>query len=252
MITGPWGGGPAAAPAGGAPCHAERRAGEGLEPRLLLRVALIRRDELEVEVRPRRVPGRADEPDGRPGHERRPGLHERIHVGEVAVEVRRAVGDLHREADAAAPRGRGVDVPDDAVRERVERRALGSDDVRGGVVVMVGSNRDDGRAAADGEDVAARELRRGEPAPSRVAVEGVRALLVGGRLPQLLDEQRELLELLALRRHSGELGLLGENELGDLGLDGLEVLVGEVRDRPPAARPRGWRRRAPAHGPRPP
>src|ERR671934_1556306 len=79
----------------------ERDAGKGLEPGLALRVRRCGL-ELEMQVWPGRVAGRADESDRRAGAERRSLLDGGVAVGEVAVRPDLAVERPDGEADPAA------------------------------------------------------------------------------------------------------------------------------------------------------
>src|SRR5207247_1292818 len=58
--------------------------------------------------------------------------------------------------------GRLTGIEGEGVRERVDGGALGRGDVDRGIVVVRVRGRDDGRAAADREDVAAAEARPGQ------------------------------------------------------------------------------------------
>src|SRR5436309_4046142 len=125
----------------------EGSAREALEPGLVLRVRGCRL-ELEMEVRPGRVAGLADQTHRVAGLELGPLGHGRVEIREVAVRPRLAVGGLDREAGATAL----VPAPgvlDGAVRKGEEGRALRRDDVGGRVVVVPVRYRDDGGAAAD-------------------------------------------------------------------------------------------------------
>src|SRR5262249_38589280 len=117
------------------------------------------------------------EADLRAGGERRSGHDVRVDVGEVAVRPLAAVLRGEREADAAARVVRPGAL-DDAVGQRVDRRALGRGDVGGRVVVVRVADADEAGAAADGEDVAGAVVRgAGEQRP-RARVE--RGRLRGG------------------------------------------------------------------------
>src|SRR5436190_10101120 len=94
---------------------AERLAREALEPGLVLRVGR-RRLELEMEVRPCGVAGRADEPDLRPRRERDAVDDGRVEDGEMAVRPRLAVLRANRHADAATRVGLVPGVQHDRVR----------------------------------------------------------------------------------------------------------------------------------------
>src|SRR5438876_1005052 len=74
----------------------ERLPGERLEPRLLLRPR-VGRLELEVEMRPARVAGRADEADLLAGRKPRPRDDRRLEDGEVAVRPDLPVRGTQRE-----------------------------------------------------------------------------------------------------------------------------------------------------------
>ena len=80
---------------------AERHAGEGLEPRLVLRIG-DGRGELEVEMGPRGVTGGAHEADRSARGERGAGDDARLQIAEVAVDVLCASVELDLEADPAA------------------------------------------------------------------------------------------------------------------------------------------------------
>ena len=126
---------------------------------------------------PVECPVGADEPDGRARGERGSRRDVRLHVGEVAVEVGRAVGDLDREADAAVRRRLGERLHDDPVRERVEGRAHRRGDVGRRVVVVRRRGRDDRGAAADREDELAGVDRRAVPVAERRVAERERVRL---------------------------------------------------------------------------
>src|SRR5262249_43375204 len=143
--------------------------------------------------------------------ERRTHSHRRVEVGEVAVRPRLAVRRLHGEAGAAAL----VPAPREenrAVREGVERRAFRGDDVGGRGGVVVGRYREDGGAAADGEDVIAGCVGGG--AGENLAgwrVERGSPRLVLELLERLLRRVERLLQAIRirLRRRSDGTGLGG-------------------------------------------
>ena len=129
----------------GASCQRNALPGERLEPASACGYEVARL-ELEVEVRPGRVAGVADEPDRlRRPRAVAPAADAGLEVGQMAVRPRRA----RRAARMVKPIPHRPStlprVDDDAVVERIDRRALGSGDVGRGIVVVRVADRDDVR-----------------------------------------------------------------------------------------------------------
>ena len=167
-------------------------------------------------MRAGRMTRRADEADRGSRGQQRTRLDARLEVRKVAVRPAAPVPGTQGEADAAVS---GRHVPgalDHADGEGVERRARGSRDVGGWIVVMVVADRDVLGAASDWEDVVAVVDRRRDEA-GRARRERARKRVRLGSAQGLFGLTEALAERLDLPRRCevprvGFVGALVERE----------------------------------------